>query len=280
MHGDEITGRELMVSLAEDLLSNYGTDERITKLLDITEIYIMPSMNPDGSARRRRGNARNVDLNRSFPDFLSSPANRSDGREPEVQAIMKFQAERHFSLSANFHGGAEVVNFPWDTTEDSYWAAKHITDLSLEYADAVPYLRSSSEFNRGITNGYAWYEVDSGMQDWSTYYYGDLQLTIELSNQKWPSRYADIPRFYKDNREALIRYMERVKYGIHHYFDGREGLSGRAKIHQLEGASPVADHALPFFDSEFHDNLPIGRYEVNFEFTDGTTETAVFHVNL
>ena len=48
MHGDEAIGRQLMIYLAQYLLANYGKDERVTKLVDTTDIFLMPSMNPDG----------------------------------------------------------------------------------------------------------------------------------------------------------------------------------------------------------------------------------------
>lgn len=48
MHGDESVGRQLTIFLAEYLLRNYGKVDRVTKLVDSTEIYLMPSLNPDG----------------------------------------------------------------------------------------------------------------------------------------------------------------------------------------------------------------------------------------
>lgn len=48
MHGDETVGRELLIFLAEYLVRNYGRDERVTRLVNYTDIHLMPSMNPDG----------------------------------------------------------------------------------------------------------------------------------------------------------------------------------------------------------------------------------------
>lgn len=77
MHGDEAVGREMLISLIFHLVSGYGKDERITKLINSTNIYIMPTANPDGFENSKEGtcqfsdgrqNANGVDLNRDFPD--------------------------------------------------------------------------------------------------------------------------------------------------------------------------------------------------------------------
>ena len=55
MHGDETVGRQLMIYLAEYLLQNYGRSNRIRQLVDNTEIYLMPTLNPDGFANAQVG---------------------------------------------------------------------------------------------------------------------------------------------------------------------------------------------------------------------------------
>jgi len=210
MHGDEIVGRELMVKLIEDLAKNYGSDDRITKLMNTVQIYIMPSMNPDGAMKKTRENANGVDLNRSFPDFTTDDnQNNPANREPEIQAMMNFQAQHHFVLSANFHGGAEVVNYPYDTEADVFPLDNLVKNMSLNYAKKVPYLWNSTDFEHGITNGYAWYEVNGGMQDWSYHWHGDLQLTIELTKTKWPE-ITTVNQSYQDYRDSLLGYIEEI----------------------------------------------------------------------
>lgn len=68
-----MVGRELLILLAKYLLENYKIDDRITKLIDMTRIHLLPSMNPDGyelsvegdsSSAVGRKNFNDIDLNR------------------------------------------------------------------------------------------------------------------------------------------------------------------------------------------------------------------------
>jgi hypothetical protein len=256
MHGDEITGRELTVSLIEEIATKYGSDSEITELVNNSELYIMPSMNPDGSERKQRANANGYDLNRNFPELSENGTNLS-GREIENQHVMKFQASRKFSLSANFHGGTIVVNYPWDSTYDRHPLDSFVKELSLGYAELNPEMRSSREFEGGITNGADWYVVKGGMQDWSCFFYNDLQVTIELSHTKWPS-YSDIPGFYKSNRDSMVKFMKEVHRGAGFKFN-RTGVAGTVAIKQI---SPVAKDlgSYAFHSSEFFKVMPEGEY--------------------
>jgi hypothetical protein len=257
MHGDEITGRELTVELIEEIGQKYETDSEITELIDNTEIYIMPSMNPDGSDLKRRSNAKYVDLNRNFPDITTDRDSNPEGREIEVQHIMKFQASRQFSLSANFHGGTIVANYPWDSKYDLHPLDAFVKELSQGYSDLNPEMKGSTEFPGGITNGAEWYIVKGGMQDWSYIWHNDLQITVELSHLKWPS-YSKIPQFYKDNRDSMIYFMKEVHRGAGFKFV-RPHVSGTVEISQV---SPVSKSygSFAFNGSEFYKVMPEGEY--------------------
>lgn len=53
MHGNEAVGREVLIALAEHLAHNYEKDVEVTKLIESTDIYILPSLNPDGFAKAK-----------------------------------------------------------------------------------------------------------------------------------------------------------------------------------------------------------------------------------
>jgi hypothetical protein len=267
MHGDEITGRELTLNLIDEIGEKYGRDPEITGLVNNTEIFIMPSMNPDGSELRQRGNANGVDLNRNFPDITRDRESSSAGRQIENQAVMKFQAERNFALSANFHGGAVVVNYPWDSKYDLHPLNDFVRELSLNYAGLNPQMRDSRDFSHGVTNGAEWYVVRGGMQDWSYHWFNDLQVTIELSDIKWP-RYSEIPKFYQDNRDSMVSYMKDIHRGAGLKFS-RRGVEGKVRI--TTSNSDLG--TFTFNNSEFYKVLPEGDYIFTVQEKNGISKT-------
>jgi len=238
MHGDEVVGREISIYLIELLCSQYNTNDRISTLVNETNIFIIPSMNPDGFERRQRGNAHNKDLNRNFPDQYLSPTNTKTGREPEVAAMMTFIENHNFVLSANFHGGAVVANYPYDGNADqrsgSYSRSQDdevFKYLASTYSNTHASMHNSLEFNGGITNGAEWYVLYGGMQDWNyVYNVGVFEITIELSDDKWPSSSA-LPSFWEDNREAMLTYMELIhKLGVRGIVKSADGTPLKALI--------------------------------------------------
>ena len=144
-------------------------DARIVSLLEAVEVHIMPSMNPDGYAKKQRENANGVDLNRNFPDhFRGDSVNDTtgDNRQPETVAVMQYiQEHKHIVLSANLHGGALCVNYPWDghpNLDESEGIVNLSPDnplfvsLSLSYSTHHPKMWNSTDFLFGLTNGAGW----------------------------------------------------------------------------------------------------------------------------
>ena len=257
MHGDEITGREVLMLFLEDFLSQYKTSPKVQNLVNNTEIFIMPSMNPDGSEVPQRGNANSIDLNRDFPDWIRTPRNVPGGRQPETQAVMKFQAKRKFSMSANFHGGALVVNYPWDNTYDAHPLENMFINMSLVYSKPNSKMYNQRRFRRGITNGADWYLVYGGMQDWSLYWYNDFQVTVEISQTKYPS-FREMPQFYKENRDSLVNYLAKIHQGFG--LISKTTLKGKVRVKPFGSSDVVLEHG--FTDGEFYTVLPKGKYQV------------------
>lgn len=115
IHGNEVVGRQILLHLVEYLLSSYGKNDTITRLINNTRIHILVCMNPDGYARGRdqygRYNYNGVDLNRNFKDPFD---NRYEQIQQETLAITQWLKDYPFMLSAGLHGGSLVVNYPYD----------------------------------------------------------------------------------------------------------------------------------------------------------------------
>ena len=220
MHGDEVVGKELLIELINYLVDNDGSDPRVTDLIDDTVIWISPSLNPDGTELGQRYNANGYDLNRNFPDWYDDPNNTPAGRQPETQAMMAWVAANSINLSANFHGGALVANYPFDNNPSGASVFSPTPDpdhptfysLSLTYAQNNPPMDASPVFPDGVTNGADWYAITGGMQDWGYVWHGKFDVTLEVSDVKWPAANT-LSGFWDDNRESMLAYMERVHEG-------------------------------------------------------------------
>ena len=275
MHGDETTGYVLLLRLIDYLLTNYGTDPEVTSLLNSMEIWINPLANPDGTYHNgdnsvtgaTRGNANGVDLNRNFPDPANGPHPDGNSWQPETQAMMDFAVAHSFVLSANFHGGAEVVNYPWDSYQRLHADDGWFINISRKYADTV-HVHSPSgymtDLDNGITNGYAWYPVHGGRQDYMTYFKGGREVTIELSTTKLLPA-GQLPAHWNYNFRSLVNYIKSSLYGI----KGRvtDASTGQPVAAIMWVLNHDADSSRVFTDpniGDYHRMLSPGTYDIRF----------------
>jgi carboxypeptidase D len=265
MHGDEVVGTQLCLMLIDYLLSRYGTDPQATNIVNETELWIVPLMNPDGYDRpvRTRENAHGVDLNRDFPAW--GEPNTPDGREIETQHIMNWSFDQSFTCSANLHTGSLVVNYPLDNDDPG---SQYTPDedlfiyISEQYSQYNEPMWNSPWFYHGITNGADWYFIWGGMQDWNYLFMGNNEVTIELSDVTTPPA-SEIPIFWSDNRQSMLAYIETCLLGARGLVIDRSGGQPLAATVTVVGR----DHEI-FTDpdvGDYHRMLLPGSYDLTFE---------------
>lgn len=264
MHGDEIAGYPMMLTLIDYILTVYMNTghpdhQRIKNLVENAEIWINPSANPDGTyynsasntsvTSARRANANNVDLNRNYPDNVAGIHPDNNAYQTETLAFMALADAQHFVISANFHGGTELVNYPFDnaytaqyTHPDTDW----FEHVSVEYAthaqndansggtstptynNKLSYMTDDDDWDEsagnsewhndfmqspGVTHGAEWYRVYGGRQDYMTVYKQSREVTIELSDIKILPESSLVDYWYY-NRDALLDYLTQGTYGF------------------------------------------------------------------
>ena len=287
MHGDETTGFILCLRLIDSLLAGYGEDALVTRLIDSCDIWINPLANPDGTYYfgnytvngARRYNANGVDINRNFPDPADGDHPDGNAWQVETQAMMSIASAQSFVLSMNFHGGAEVVNYPWDTWSRSHTDTPWFLSISHAWADSAQanspsgYMESAT-FPDGITNGYAWYRVSGGRQDFMNYWYGCREITTEISNTKLLSA-SLLPAHWEYNRSALIHYLESGLYGVRGLVT--DLASGQPLAATIRVLNHDADNAEVFTDpdvGDYHRMIAPGSYDIEFSSPGFTPDTA------
>jgi hypothetical protein len=258
MHGNEVVGYDMCIRLIQLLTSNYGTDTRITNLINTTEIWICPLMNPDGYVLGQRYNFNGIDLNRNFPHPTGNQHPDGNAWQQETQAMMNLGNDHHFILSANMHCGALVMNYPWDYTYTLAPDDALLQQASLAYSVHNLPMYNSSEFVHGITNGAAWYVATGTMQDWNYGYTDCMDITAEISNVFWPDP-SILPTYWSQNQESMLSYMEFVHKGINGIVTNSAGAPLNASI-TVSGNAKVV-HTDPAC-GDYHRMLLPGSYTV------------------
>ena len=220
------------------LLENYSTNDEIRYLVDNTEMYFIPCVNPDGYIynettnpngggmwrKNRRDNGDGsfgVDLNRNygeswgFDDNGSSPDPTSDTyrgtagfSEVETQLVRNFCNQHQFKLALNNHTYSNLLIYPWG------YIASFQTPDSLVFQNFARRMTKCSGFSYGTGNETVGYLVNGCSDDWM---YGEQQtkplilaMTPEAGNSSdgfWPAinRIIEIAKVTMDQNITLAR---------------------------------------------------------------------------
>jgi carboxypeptidase D len=183
-----------------------------------------------------RLNEERVDLNRNFPTWQDKGKTIVDlrlKRQKETILVMDWILKYPFVLSANFHDGAILANYPYDDyrspdKQKSGGVSKTpdhdvFYHLATSYTSNHPYMEDTSSecqhwgfFKDGVTNGADWYEVSGGMQDFNYDFTNAMELTIEVSCCKYPDK-SRLVLEWNNNILSLISYVEQAQRGIKGY---------------------------------------------------------------
>ncbi|MDE3720094.1 M14 family metallopeptidase [Nocardiopsis sp. N85] len=243
-HAREHLTVEMAVYLLDLLTDGYGTDQRITGLVDEREIWIVPNVNPDGSEydmagtnwrnwrKNRQPNAGTsaigTDLNRNW-DYRWGCCGGSSGNPssityrgpapesaPEVRVIADFVrsrvvgGEQQITAAIDFHTYSELILWPFGYTYNEVTSgmtrAEYDTHVALgtHMADANGYTPQQAS---------DLYITDGSINDWL---WGDqriINFTYEMyPRSAWGGGFyppsSVIERETARNKEAVLRLLD------------------------------------------------------------------------
>ncbi len=240
-HAREPNSLSQMIFFLWSILEQYDSNPEIQYLLNNTELYFMPCLNPDGYLyneltnpdgggfwrKNRRDNfdgTFGVDLNRNygfewgFDDQGSSPVTDAQTyrgpapfSEPETQAVRDFCNAHKFQIALNYHTYGNLLIYPWgylDTPTDEH-------DTFGAFAEIMT---RENNYVFGTGTETVGYTVNGDSDDW---FYGEAvtkppiyAMTPEVGPAFWPSQ-AQIDEFNKSTYLLNITTAHLVhNYGL------------------------------------------------------------------
>ena len=236
-HAREWIAVEIPYLLARYLVENYSTDAQVRDLVDQSEIWIVPLLNPDGlqysihfyrywrKNRRDNGNGTyGVDLNRNY-DYMwgvddegSSPFTGSEVyrgpspfSEPETRAIRDLFTQRNFQTLVTFHSYSQVILYPWGYTDQPAPDDALLDQIAAEMSARIQAVNGTFyDFGQA---GESLYLTNGDTADWSYGVYGIPSYTIELPPLDYLSggffnSEQDIQAIFAENLPAALYLID------------------------------------------------------------------------
>lgn len=221
-HAREIITPEIVLDFMNYLLQNYGSESYVTHLVNHRQIWLIPTLNPDGldyvhqqdlwwrkNRRRNAGGSFGVDLNRNYEfkwgyDNIGSSSNGNSGTyrgtapfsEPETAALRDFVNAHRFRASLSYHSYGNLLIYPWG------YIPQHTPDHAsfVALADSMVAYHG---YHAGLGVETVGYSVNGEADDW---FYGEqttknkiFSMTPEVGNAFHPDT-AEIAQLILENR--------------------------------------------------------------------------------
>ena len=243
-HAREWISVEVPLYFADYLLENYLKDGVVTRLLNYTEIWIVPVLNPDGyqyswtTDRWWRKNRRNngdgtigVDINRNYGYEFEGAGSSDDPAsytyrgssafsEPETQAMRNLldgtTFGRTFQGGLSYHNYSQVVIFPWGYTYDEVENVQEYEWVSGNMVNLINAGHSNPQYDYVAGQGsHLLYNTNGDFGDWVHGTLGIMALTVELrpagapyfelpANEIIPTCAENLPAFLYFAEERMI----------------------------------------------------------------------------
>jgi murein tripeptide amidase MpaA len=236
-HAREWVATMVPTYIADELAAGYGDDPRITGLLQLVDVYVIPIVNPDGyyytyatgGDRYWRKNRRNngtscygVDLNRNWGVDWAGPESTSSDTcsdvyygtaafsEPETAAVRDFVLARPNIVGhIDFHSYSQLILQPWAYTSVEPPDQQEVDDLGEEMTQAIQSVHGEYYPHGG---GDTLLYLASGVApDWTYGVAGAFGYTIELRPTGSPGFELPPDQILptaQENFEAILTMME------------------------------------------------------------------------
>ncbi len=237
-HAREWISPATVTYVADRLCNLYGTDARVTQLLDKVVVKIVPIVNPDGYVytwtnnrfwrknRRDNGNGtRGVDLNRNWDINFGGAGASNDPNsdiyhgpfafsEPETVTVRDYVlADENMVAHVDFHSYSQLILYPWGYAD--------IRVPEPDYSFFVAFSQLLSDTIRSVhgefytpQQGIDLYPASGVAPDW-TYSQGLKSWTIELrpnsANPGFDLPPGEILPTGEENFEGVLEILDRFK---------------------------------------------------------------------
>ena len=203
-HAREWISVEVPFLLGKYLVENYETSPEIKNMVDRSEIWIIPLVNPDGleysihfyrywrkNRRLNEDGTYGVDSNRNYgykwglDNNGSSPNTSSEEyrgpapfSEPETQAIRDLFAQKEFKSLISYHSFSRLIMYPWGYTNQPSEKEALLSTMAGEMASLIQSVNGSI-YEYGPA-GSSLYLTNGDTTDWAFGVYGIPSFTVEL----------------------------------------------------------------------------------------------------